>query len=86
MNDTTIRTPGIFGGLLAATVGAAVRGRLAVVVAEGRRRARSEHRPPAWKRRPATPHDQIGRLPETPPPHLGTPTLSAFHRLSGAAR
>lgn len=87
MSDTTIRTPGIFGGLLATTVGAAIRGRLAVVVAEATRRARSKRRPPAWKPpRPPTPVDQIGRLPETLPPRPGTPTRSAFHRLSGAAR
>jgi hypothetical protein len=38
----------------------------------------------AWKPpRPTTPRDLIGRIEEDPaPPRLGTPTLSAFHRLS----
>lgn len=43
------------------------------------RRPRAEWKPP----RAFTPIDQIGRLdPEPAPPPLGTPTLSAFHRLS----
>lgn len=84
MSDATIRTPGVFGGFLAATVGAAVRDRLDLIRAKAKRKAKAAgRRPRAWKPPPGTPLDLIGRLDDAPrPPRLGTPTLSAYYRLN----